>query len=361
MLYRLQEAVYRRLWDSKLKVEISYACRGAFEGQTIVFHETVWNGKRLPMPYINAQYTQSLNLRQTDLKGNETYYGRDRGSVFVVPGNRRITHKSLLVCEKRGFYEINRANLQSSDLFLSRTYRKDIELYANITVYPREIEISDIEIPYKRLCGEILTKRFILPDPFEFSGVREYQPFDSFRQINFNAWAKTGGPMSNVYGHTVSQEVRIILNLQRYTMYSRDGVYENAIRLAAFLARKYLEAGIPVSFATNGPDCVTGLPGRTGKGQTTRHLREIYEMLARVSIEQNHICEPINEYLPGRAELNPEGMVVALISSYADEYLYEWYNGAIESGTDVLWLAPRCESDKIKYAGGVVAWEVPND
>ncbi|MCL2836262.1 MAG: DUF58 domain-containing protein [Defluviitaleaceae bacterium] len=361
MLYIIQEFFYRKLWSRKLTVEVSYGSRDAFEGQTVGFQETVWNGKRIPMPYINIRYTQSQHLRQTDLSGKSTYSGRDRSSLFAVPGKRRVTRKTLLVCEKRGFYVLSKGTVLSSDMLLSRTYRKDIELSESLTVYPREIEVSDIEIPYKRLCGEVLTKRFILPDPFEFGGVREYQPFDSFRQINFNAWAKTGVPMSNIYGHTVSQEVRIVLNMQRYSLFYRDGVFENAIRLAAFLARQYLEAGIPVSFVTNGLDCVTYAPGRAEKGRTMRHLREIYEILARMDISKNVICEPITAFLPEKSELNADGMVVALISSYDGGELYEWHNATVEAGVDVLWIAPRCEHDKNMYKGAVVAWEVPND
>jgi hypothetical protein len=144
-------------------------------------------------------------------------------------------------------------------------------------------------------------------------------------------------------------------------VFKRDGVYENSIRLAAFLARKYLEAGIPVSFITNGRDCVSNRPGYAAKGQTLRHLREIYEILARIDLNNIALIDPIIDYLPGQAGLASEGTVVALISSYADEAVYEWYGGVREAGTDILWVAPRCENDNTAYRGGVVVWMVENE
>jgi uncharacterized protein (DUF58 family) len=364
VLYKLQEFVYGRLWDKNLSIDIEFSSPGVFEGETVGFKEHVWNGKRLPMPYVNTIYTQNFSLRQTDTTGKEKQTGRDHSTLFVVPGHRHVRRKSLLLCEKRGYYTIDNASLTSSDLFFTRVFMKDVALNANLTVYPKEIEVSDIEIPYKRLCGEILTKRFILPDPFEFTGIREYQPFDSLKQLNYNAWAKTGSPMSNTYGYTVSQEVRIILNLQRYSVNmnrGRDGIYENAIRLAAFLARKYLEAGIAVSFATNGLDCITNVPGKVEKGQTTRHLREIYEILARMDLSKSVYCEHIAGILPDERELRTEGLVVALISSLADEHIYGWFESAKSAAADVLWVAPRYKDDRIEYQGGVTVWEVCDD
>lgn len=355
VLYRLQEIVYRRRWDSRVKFEMAYGVSEVFEGGTVGFRETIWNGKRLPMPYVRASYVHSAHLRQTDLAGNFMHHGRFRDTFFVVPGKRRISRNTLLICEKRGYYVIDKATVYSSDIFLSRTYKKVVDLDIALTVYPGEIEISEADIPYKSLSGEILTKRFILPDPFEFIGIREYQPFDSLKQLNFKAWAKTGQPMSNIHGHTVSQEVRIVLNLQPYCPFLRDALFENAIRLAAFLARKYLEEGIPVSFATNGLDCVTNQPSHTQKGQTSRHLREIYEILARIDLDKNVHSAPILESLPTAAELG--GGVLALISSYTDSRLEAWHKEALAQNAKILWIAPRVPHDKVAYADGVVVWE----
>jgi len=336
-----------------------------FEGETVGFSQQIKNGKILPMSYLNLLYKEEIAIKQMDEDDAVAYSGLYRSTLFILPAKKQVTHKSRLLCTKRGYYIIDKAIAQSSDLLFSKFYQKEIDLLATITVYPKEIEVDSVDIPFKRLTGDILAKRFILPDPFEFTGIREYQPFDSFRQINFNAWAKTGEPMSNIYGHTVSQEIRIVLNLQSYSAHTsgreRSLVFENAIRLAAFFARKYLELGIPVSFSTNGLDVITGIPGRAQKGQTTRHLQEIYEILARIDLDKCLRCEPIDEFLPDLPEMRTQGVVVTLISTLANEEINSWYKDAVDNGADVLWVAPVYPADRSPYEDGVVRWEVPND
>jgi|GEM_PF-551933 len=358
-----QRFYYRRNWDRGLKFEIAYKDAGAFEGQTVGFIETVYNSKGLPLPYVTARYKQSEHLTQLDLAGKTTYYGRQRDTFFVVPRRRQVARKSSVLCEKRGYYAIEGATLTTSDLFLTSHFSKDIPLHTAITVYPREIEIDEEAIPYKLLMGDILTKRFILPDPYEFIGIREYQPFDSLKQINFGAWARTGHPMTNILGHTISQEVRIVLNVSRYTDMRREGVYESVLRLAAFLSRKYLESGIPVSFVTNGLDCITKDFGRADKGDGMRQLEAILEILARIDLflsqlEINNVH--IKEFLPSPSELNATGCAVALISSYADDAMYQWHDDAVAQGAKVFWVAPCLEWEKPEYRACVRPWEVDN-
>jgi len=356
----IQKHYYRRHWYKNLKFDISYGAAGVFEGETVSFSETIYNNKGLSIPYINASYSQSEYLSQLDTAGNPTYYGRNRDTFFAAKHHQQIVRKSEVLCEKRGYYTIKGATLSATDLLLTSRFYKEVPIHAAITVYPREIEIDEDAIPYKLLLGDVLTKRFVLPDPFEFIGVREHQPFDNLRQINFGAWAKTGQPMSNILGHTVSQEVRIILNLSRYTDYKREGVYENALRLTAFLARKYIESGIPVNFATNGIDSITNNFGRIEKGNGKRQLEKILEVLARIDIplsQKGLNTSHIKTFLPNFTELN-DGCSVALVSSYADEIIYKWNDIAVARGVKVFWVAPCLDWEKSEYHDCVYPWEV---
>lgn len=360
LLLKLHKRLYALLWDKTLAAELFFNNTDAFEGQTVGFTERISNGKRFTLPYLLISYKLPMGLKQLDINGGDTYTGSSRDSMFCVPANKSMIKKTKLVCEKRGYYEINNATVSSANVLLTGGLGKNIALNINLTVYPREIQLSETVIPYKQISGEILTKRYILPDPFEFSGVREYQPFDSFKQINFKAWAKTGELMSNVYGHTVSQVVSIILNVERYSLYSRTDIYENAIRLAAFLARHFTEAGIPVAFATNGVDCVTGGPGTVLAGSSDRHLREIYEILARIDLARSGAAIPITRLLPEEAR---EGSVVILVSSNEGKDITRWYLNAKEAGASAVWIIPRTGTDpKPKLADGdVIVWEADDD
>ena len=344
--------LYGRYWDDGVAFDVRYSTTATFEGKTVGFQEHISSG-RLPMPYFAACYEQSAHLCPTDPSGGSKNAGQHRETFFNLKRKRKAARNTTLTCKKRGFYLIDRATVRSSDIFLSQPYEKELPLYAALTVYPKEIEIDEDEIPYKTFYGEILKERFILPDPFAFRGIREYQSFDNFKQINFKAWAKTGTPMTNTYDYTISQEVLLILNVQPYCEHERAAVFEDAIRLAAFLAREYIEAGVSVCFATNGLDCISHQPTRTKKDQTEHSLTEIYDILARIDLQDNANCMPITEFLPPHAARS----AVTLISSYADDTLYDWQRKATKSGAKLLWIAPCAPSDSLEYGDGIVVWQ----
>lgn len=360
VIYKIQESVYRNLWDRNLSVEIEYLQPSAFEGETVGFAERLINRKRFPLSFIKVNYILPLPLKQTDTAGNETYADSERNTVFFVPGNKSITRRSLLECRKRGYYTIDKASVETANVFLVGFLSMKTAQNAVLTVYPKEIDVSDMEIPYRQFLGDILAKRFILPDPFVFVGVREYQPFDTLRQINFKAWARTGSLMSNIYGYTVSQEVKIFLNMEKYALRYREDVYENAIRLAAFLAKHYMQEGVPVRFVTNGVDCVTGVPASEARGHSEAHLREVYETLARINITKSLYTESIINSLPEKQE---DDASIILISSLQNDELFDWHSNIKSSGGHVLWIVPcvHDEMQEVRAGNGIVTWEVPND
>jgi uncharacterized protein (DUF58 family) len=62
--------------------------------------------------------------------------------------------------------------------------------------------------------GVMQTKRQFLEDPFEYRGMREYQPYDDMKSINWKATAKTGDFKVNLHDFTTVRSVRIFLNLE---------------------------------------------------------------------------------------------------------------------------------------------------
>ena len=123
-------------------------------------------------------------------------------------------------------------------------------------------------------------------DPFEFQGIRPYEPFDSMRDINWKASARTGELRTNLHGYTVRQEVCLLLNLESETMMDYKQLKEESIRLVNSLAEMFFAQGIPVGVYSNAKDLLTGremeqLPG--GGGQ---HLTQIRESLARLDLSQ---------------------------------------------------------------------------
>ena len=96
-------------------------------------------------------------------------------------------------------------------------------------------------------------------DPFELRSIRAYEPFDPYRSINWKATAKTGALKVNVYAPTISRKVALLLDTGSNQIWEDADLIEESIRICGSLACALIDAGIPVSLASCGIDCLTGV------------------------------------------------------------------------------------------------------
>ncbi|MDR1704305.1 MAG: DUF58 domain-containing protein [Clostridiales bacterium] len=352
----LQRKIYQKYWARNLSFKFSFNRKTLYEGERVLIMEELENRKFLPLPWLEINITlprSFISERGKYIQSSETQYRTD---IFALPGNKRLVMETGYICAARGFYRIPDIKAESFDLLMGGPSRMNFAADASVTVFPRPLAVSELEVPYNKITGDIAMRRFILPDPFEFRGIREYQPYDSFRDINFKASARTGELMSNVFDPTVTQEILIILNVQKYSHVINYPVCEDAIRLAAFLAGYYIGEGIPVSFATNGRDCVSGGEAMLRSGLSRTHLTNIYEALARIDLSM--IPKNLTE-LPNLTFGNTDDRVVIVISGYGGADLVEWYDKITAEGRTAMWIAPRGtgEGQDVPTGRDIVLWE----
>jgi uncharacterized protein (DUF58 family) len=286
----LQGLIYKKRWHKNIGLSLHFSAPVATEGERLFLIETVENQKFLPLPWLSVKFQMSRHLLFEDRENAQISDDFYRNDLFNLRTYQRVTRKLRFTCGKRGVYRVKSAEIISGDILARHKFTEPVPCgSAVLTVYPRTVRLDDAlaSAAHRRFLGDILTKRFIQPDPFTFRGIREYQPTDSLRSVNFNATAKTGELMVNVPHFTVTQEVALMLNLEPYSAFPREDVCEYAISLAASLAEFYLDSGIPVSLATNGQ-------GKTGDGGTLslfaesgagqNHLATIHEALAHISL-----------------------------------------------------------------------------
>jgi uncharacterized protein (DUF58 family) len=263
-----------------------------------------------------------------------------------------IRQEYQAICDKRGIYPLSGYTLTSNNLLMTESKYQELDLRYSITVYPKLVEYPDSLIPLNRISGDIIAKRFINPDPFTFKGIREYQPQDNFKQINYKATAKACKLMSNIYDFTVSQEITVLLNLQEYNEYIRDFVHEEAIRLAAFLCRRCIEAGITVSLVCPSPG---GEPQVISNAFSKTQLEIVYTALAGINL--NLINHSVADFIPSNRE-----QYCVIISSYHGDDLQKKFREQKENGGNLMWVIPMCERDEINMEGeGITKWEVQRD
>jgi len=341
LIWLLQNKLYEKYWEQDLACGVRFSEEAVTEGERGQLEVWVENRKILPIPALKVKFRVSRNLQFEDTKKSsivtDYYY---RNDVLSARPYMRHVRKLPFEAMGRGYYEINGMDLVGTNFFLSKEYPKELACQAKIYVYPRPYMDSRFSETLQRINGEVLSKRHLLEDPFEYQGIREYSPFDTMRDINWKASARTGDLMVNVKGYTALKAVRIFLNLEDGALLRHMELLELSIRIASGVSQLFLQEGIRTALYTNGPDVITGectclLPG-AGDG----HAEAIQRLLARISLEES--AGSFTEQMEDEV-LDSSGREVytIFISSGTLPEFQELLKKCVQQGMDFSWICPR--------------------
>lgn len=302
---------YTRRWDRGLSVTLRFSQETLTEGEAGTLRQTVENRKLLPFWWGDIRYTLPpfIALRDPGYAGREYY--RDTVSAFSF---ERVTKEVPFTAVRRGYFRIDSAELTTQDFFFRWRMLARSAQEAELYVFPSRQAVGRFEPELRRITGEILTRRLMVEDPFQFRGIRDYAPFDSLKKINWKATARTGETKVNEFSATTSQEAVLLLDLDRSSDWNPEALRETLLRIAACLADRLVASGVPVGLRGNACDVVTGkpcaLPGRGGAEQ----LDSINRCLARMDTAR--LARPFADQL-GEMPADSRGPQYVLVS--ADE------------------------------------------
>lgn len=248
----LWKLYYKWQWANDVLVELWFASAYVYAGQETKFYEVIENRKRIPVPVMEVRFRarKELDFSNTDNTVVSDYiYKRD---IFAILGRQKITREIPVKCTKRGRYTISDADISTHSLLYGRRYIKEIETAAEIYVYPRMTDVSEIITVCEQLLGTIQCTKRLYEDPFAFRTIRSYTTDDPMKSINWKASAKTGSLMVNTYDSVQSQKAMIFLDVEDTGIIKREELVEESISMAATLIRKLLRQNIEVGFAYNG-------------------------------------------------------------------------------------------------------------
>ena len=335
VLYLLQRWIYEKYWYRGLSAELAFQTKSAVEGEEGALLERVENRKALPLPMVKVKFQVSRNLGFADEgEGSVTdrYY---RNDILSLGGHQRVTRKLPFVCRKRGYYSIRGLDLVSADLFLGREMVLETEGESVLYVYPRPAEGAELMTAIRRLNGEILAKRHMLEDPFEYRGIREYSPFDEMKSVNWKA--RMDSLMVNIRGYTALQSVRLFLNLEDAGIRREGELIELSIRIATRFARELLEQGIRVAVYANGQDVLTGEILRMLPGAGIGHMENINRAFARLDVGRT---VPFEEAFAGELEQEERETAALFLSVERGSRFTGLLAQFAEYGTEFAWFCP---------------------
>ena len=334
----LQNYMYNRLWDRGLSLDIRFSSREAFEGDSLFLQEDLSNNKFLPLPWIFVKFNVSRNLVFESEQHKNTSDAHYQSDLFSIMMYQSIRRKMFFICSKRGYYRLRNITVACSNLLYSRRFDKHIENFTELTVFPKLLDgHDDINLIYKNLDATILSNSLINPDPFEFRGIREYQPTDPMRDINFKATAVAQQLMVNIHAPTSSKRLEIVLNLEYNRPYPEFELYEQAIRLAATITERYISQGVKIGLHTNGGDVVSIGNVIVAPGEGASHMYKIFAALARIGLvfKAGHISSYLNSLQDGG-----ENPVYLVISPYCQQDFLDAIEGMRQRGLSVFVIVP---------------------
>ncbi len=338
LLLWLQKLLYEKLWEKSLYVSVSFGKDPVFEGEQGELKEIIENRKRLPLSMLKVKFKTDRHLIFGNEKGSRTTDQYYRNDVFRIGGGERVTRTLKFQGGRRGYYTIDEISLVASDLFFLGQLVTDRPVKTEVYVYPRPYDAARLRQSLVRMNGEMLSRRHLLEDPFEYRGIREYQPYDDMRSINWKATAKTGDLKVNQRNYTSLKSVRIFFNIQDDNILKKDAAVEMTLRIVASLCQIFLQQGIQVSCYGNGVDIVThsplNIPPKAGQGQ----MDAVYRGLARIDVEQPaaNFPEIFEEMLFQKAQ----GSFTYFVAPNQYDDFVELLTRYRDAGNPFLWFYP---------------------
>lgn len=361
LLYIIKK-IYTKNWSKGISVEIKLSESEVYPGEEVLITEIITNNKWLPLPMIKVKFAIDKSLESSDVDMDINVSDKCyKSEVFSILFYQKITRRLPFKCTKRGYYPIDSVDVVSTDLFMDSVLATVFPMHQWITVYPEPINSEDVDIPYNRIMGAILAKRYTYEDPFEFLGIREYQTYDTMKSINWNASARSGELKVNIHDYTASQEVCILLNLEDEGIWEYEVLKEKSISMACSLSYRLTLQGIGVGIISNGADKITGDRLYIASGSDEGHRKTIITGLSRIDLKKGmkEFADLMEEQ---RRQMDKASMIV-MISTCKKNKLQEEYKRFVSGFAGDVWICPvhpemNCEFKKVD-SNSIIKWEVP--
>jgi uncharacterized protein (DUF58 family) len=290
-----------------------------FLGETFSVGLEVHNRSRLPV----------LWLRLADTVPGELAGGMVFQQVISLMPRERQHLSYTLTGRRRGYYRLGPITGLGGDLLGSATYETQQAGDDPLIVYPKIVALHDLGFPSQSPFGTLASRERLFEDPSRIRGVRDYQPGDSLKRMDWKTSARVGSLQVRRYEPAIALETAIFLNLHGgdYPQRYRHQAPELGITIAASVAVHLVEIRQAVSLASNGHDPLAeepnpwpSLPLRKGR----EHLMDLLDLLARIEVRhEEDKAMPFLDLLSRKSLGLPWGSTVVIITSREVEGLLD--------------------------------------
>ena len=316
-----------RLWSRRLfnRLNLNITTTNSriyHEEETYILLE-LENRKFLPLPWlrITVQLSNELEVISDSIR---TITG-DLYQTVVLRGSigwyEKKSWKVAVASKHRGNFRIDSPVIHTSDLFGLFPRKQQFDVRTSLIVYPKIIELNDLGFPADRPLGENKGRNQLFEDPLRISGLRDYEPGDSLRRIDWKATARRGEIQSKVYDPSAAQHLYMFMNIDTLS-HSWEGFLpehlERTISVAASISVWATNNKFAVGLLANGSLLGSDRPLRLPPSRSKVQIIKILESLAAIQpLTMGTLTGSIRREV-GRL---PIGSTIVLVASHVPEEL----------------------------------------
>ncbi len=344
-IWFLQKLIFQKFWSKGLTVSLSFSEPFIYEGDVSSLKETVTNSKRLPILALSVRLSMSRNLeflkgaKENSATSDQTY----KRDIFSLLPKQKTTRTLPFLGKKRGCYPITSVDVSAFDYFFQQGYYKEFPQTARLFIYPKPVDIRRIALTSQAISGMIYSKNRLFLDPFEFSGIREYQKSDPMNHINWKASARAGSLMVNQFDATTNYTVHILVDMEDPYILKYEALLEESIRIAASLASSLAADKMPVRICVNAKDSLTHTAIDEYMPAGGAQMGILYQKLA--CLDASQISMHFSDLLEKELERDAAGETYVIISKNPTQETVSALHALSRTPNQLLWVLPTMSYD----------------
>ena len=227
-----------------LEVDVVRRTQRVSQGQSLDGRIVLRNTARLPKVWLEVEDRASIP-------------GHGTRRVMTLRGRGVEVWRYETPALRRGLYELGPVTVTATDPFGFFRFSRVFGHPTPVLVYPNAPELSNFYIPPANLPGDGRFRRRTHNVTPNVSGLRPYEPGDSYNRIHWPATARTDSLIVKLFELDPASDIWIVLDLQRAVQVGEgtdDGTEEAAVKIAASIARYFIAANRTVGLISFGAD-----------------------------------------------------------------------------------------------------------
>lgn len=331
-----------KFWDRHAFREVTHtrtlSSHRAFIGDRVEYTVTLSNEKILPLIWVDIQDTfpADLGLPGASLRGSGSEVTREHRITTSLLPYQRVSWKYNLQCNARGYHRLGPARLRSGDIFGFTAAEVRFPEVDHILIYPRVLDLQQLVLPSAHPLGEGRGQQPIYQDPSRFFALRDYQPTDPMKHIDWKATARRASLQTKIFEPVVSLNVLIALNA-RTGEYAWQGInrrlFERAVTVAASVAKYCGDRGYSFGLVSNAVAVYTGRWVNIPLSSSETQIDLVLEALAMVG---GYAVASLPEVLRAERNSTPAGATIALVTAAITSPIVEEIREIKDRGYQVI-------------------------